>query len=73
MFINFFRTASVTLFFASVFFLMSSAVLTIKMIICLMKQEEEYDRYVVELVLTVFIGLVLLGVSALAFIASRHF
>ena len=73
MFINFFRTAYVTLFFASVFFLVSSAVLTIKMIIGLIKREEECDRYVIELVLTAFIGLVFLGVASLAFIASRHF
>ena len=73
MFINFFRTASIALFFTSIFFLISSAVSTIKMIICLIKQEEEWDRYVVALVLTAFMGLVLLGVSSLAFIASRHF
>lgn len=70
---NVFSVASSVFFIVTIFFLGMSAVSTIQMIIKLIKEDEEWEKYIVALVVTAFMGVTALGISALSFIASRHF
>jgi hypothetical protein len=70
---NLFSVASSVFFIVTIFFLGMSAVSTVQMIIMLIKRDEEWERYIVALVITAFMGVIALGISALSFIASRHF
>lgn len=70
---NLFSVASIVFFIVMIFFLGMSALSTIQMIIKLIKEDEEWEKYIVALVVTAFMGVIALGISALSFIASRHF
>lgn len=70
---NVFSAASSVFFIVMIFFLGMSALSTIQMIIKLIKEDEEWEKYIVALVVTAFMGVIALGISALSFIASRHF
>ena len=71
--INFFSIASATLFLVAIFFLGSSFLFTMNVLRGVLKKEDDWDRYIIALVITAFMGIITLGISALSFIASRHF
>lgn len=71
--INFFSIASATLFLVAIFFLGSSFLFTMNVLRGVLKKEDDWDRYIIALVITAFMGIIALGISALSFIASRHF
>lgn len=71
--INFFSIASATFFLVAIFFLGSSFLFTIKILRGVIREEDDWERYIIALVITAFMGIIALGISALSFIASRHF
>ena len=71
--INFFSIASATFFLVAIFFLGSSSLFTIKILRGVIREEDNWERYIIALVITAFMGIIALGISALSFIASRHF
>nr|DAW71416.1 MAG TPA: hypothetical protein [Caudoviricetes sp.] len=71
--INFFSIASATFFLVAIFFLGSSFLFTIKILRGVIREEDNWERYIIALVITAFMGIIALGISALSFIASRHF
>nr|DAP68577.1 MAG TPA: hypothetical protein [Caudoviricetes sp.] len=70
---NLFSVASIVFFIVTIFFLSVSAISTVRMIIRMIKKDEDWEENIVALVVTAFMGVIALGISALSFIASRHF
>lgn len=70
---NLFSVASIVFFIVTIFFLSVSALSTVRMIIRMIKKDEDWEENIVALVVTAFMGVIALGISALSFIASRHF
>ena len=55
-------------------FLLGTSVLSIiQMLIGLIKKDEEWERYIVVLIVTSFLGVVALVISSVLFIASKYY
>ena len=69
----FFIVVSIDFLLVSIFFLVSSLVSFVRNICTIINKEDNWERYIIALGVTAFMGVIALGISTLSFIASRHF